>query len=497
MGPIEVILALVALAAAGGLVYALSVLGKARAQAATAQAELAAMRAERDSVRADLGRLSGELEASRRDEQLRADQLTATKVELAARDQELRAEKTARAEDEEQHVRALQEQREAADRSREELERRLAQAHAQLEEKFKALASDALRRSADDLLKLADERFKQQQQAHASEMSKGKIAVEALVKPIEETLKRTDEKLAEIEKARLSQHASLAEQIGHATRASELLRNEASKLTKALSKPEVRGRYGEIQLRRVAELAGMTNYCDFAEQSTLFDADGNIQRPDLEVRLPNGRVIAVDAKTNTQAYMEAVDATAPEAQSAALDRFAKHVAEQTQALGNKKYWANYDASPEFVVMFVPGDQFVDAALSRRPDLLDIAAQKGVILASPSTLIGLLRAVAVGWREKKVQDQARELFDLGRELHERVSNFYSHARRVGKNLDQAVGSFNDMVGSFESRVTPTLRKFEDAGVKSAKELEPPPEVVTRVRSLMPEGKPLPEIEERSS
>lgn len=484
----ELVLLGVALALAGGLAWAVVTLGKARGSVAAAQADLAALRAERDSVRAELTRLQSDLDASRRESQLRADQLSSTIKELATRDAELRAERVAREEDENVHQEMLRRERQAAAEHREDLEKRLTQAHAQLEEKFKALAGDAMRRSADDLLKLADERFNKQQASHAAEMQKGKLAVEQLVKPIEETLKRTDEKLAEIEKARLSQHASLAEQIKGATAASELIRLEAGKLTRALSKPEVRGRYGEIQLRRVAELAGMASYCDFAEQSTLFDSDGNIQRPDVEVKLPNGRVIAVDAKTNTQAYMDAIEATSPEAQGVALDRFAKHVVEQAQALGGKKYWANYDASPEFVVMFVPGDQFVDAALSRRPDLLDVAAQKGVILASPSTLIGLLRAVAVGWREKKVQDQARELFELGKELHERVSNFYSHARRVGKNLDQAVGSFNDMVGSFESRVTPTLRKFEDAGVKSAKELDPPPEVVTRVRTLLPEATP---------
>lgn len=488
MSAIEVVLALVALSLAAGLAWAVVNLGRARAAAAATDAGLAAARAERDGARTELTRVQQELDAARREGNLRAEQLSATIRELATRDAELRAERIAREEDENVHQDMLRRERQAASEHREDLERRLGQAHAQLEEKFKALATDALRRSADDLLKLADERFTKQQASHASEMQKGKLAVEQLVKPIEETLKRTDEKLAEIEKSRLSQHATLAEQLSAATRASELLRTEAGKLTRALSKPEVRGRYGEIQLRRVAELAGMASYCDFAEQSTLFDADGNIQRPDVEVKLPNGRVIAVDAKTNTQAYMDAVEATTPEAQGAALDRFAKHVVDQAQALGGKKYWANYDASPEFVVMFVPGDQFVDAALSRRPDLLDLAAQRGVILASPSTLIGLLRAVAVGWREKKVQDQARELFELGKELHERVSNFYAHARRVGKNLDQAVGSFNDMVGSFESRVTPTLRKFEDAGVRSAKELEPPAEVVTRVRTLLPEATP---------
>lgn len=488
MSAMELVLLGLALLLAGALAWAMLALGRARATAASAMTEAGAARAERDGARAEVARVRQELDETRRESQVRADQLGSTMQELATRDAELRAERVGREEDERDHQEMLRRERQAAAEHREDLEKRLSQAHAQLEEKFKALAGDALRRSADDLLKLADERFKQQQTSHAAEMHKGKLAVEQMVKPIEETLKRTDEKLAQIEKTRLEGNVSLAEQIKGATAATEMLRAEASKLTRALSKPEVRGRYGEIQLRRVAELAGMAGYCDFSEQSSHYDADGKLQRPDLEVRLPNGRVIAVDAKTNTSAYMEAIEATTPEAVSGALERFAGHVFDQAQKLGAKKYWANYDGSPEFVVMFVPGDQFVDAALSRRPDLLDVAAQKGVVLASPSTLIGLLRAVAVGWREKQVQDQAAQLLEMGRELHDRVSTFYAHARRVGKNLEQAVGAYNDMAGSLDNRLTPTIRKFEEAGVKSAKELEPPSEIVTSVRALLADGTP---------
>jgi DNA recombination protein RmuC len=234
----------------------------------------------------------------------------------------------------------------------------------------------------------------------------------------------------------------------------------------------VRGQYGEIQLKRVAELAGMTSYCDFTEQASMWDEDGTLMRPDMVVSLPNGRMIAVDAKTNTHAYIEAVNADRDDEREEHLDKFARHMSDQAKKLADKKYWSGFDGSPEFVVMFVPGDHFIDAALSRRPELLDYAAQHGVILASPSTLIGLLRAVAVGWREHKLTEDAQELFQLGRELHERAAVAFEHAGKLGESIKQSVERYNRLVGSIDSRLGPTLRRFEEAGAKSAKELIEP-------------------------
>ena len=258
-------------------------------------------------------------------------------------------------------------------------------------------------------------------------------------------------------------------------------------------KPHVRGRYGEIQLRRVAELAGMVNECDFFEQSQTRGPDGTALRPDMVVKLPSNRVIVVDAKTNIQGYLDAMSAATPAEADGHLDRFARHVSEQATALARKKYWTQYDGSPEFVVMFIPGDQFVDAALQRQPELLERAAEQGVILASPATLIGLLRAVAVGYKEQALAKAAEELRELGKELHERVATAMGHAARLGKSLNSAVDSFNDFVGSYERRVEPHLRRFEDAGVKSAKDLPEVGEVVVRARGLDGEsGRLLPGI-----
>lgn len=374
-------------------------------------------------------------------------------------------------------VRALEQQRDAME---EQIRERMAELNKKFEDTFKALATDALKSSQQDFFKLAQKTFEVEREKAQSELEKRKMAVDELVKPIAETLRKTDEKLAAIEKERTGAYAGLVEQVKGIAEASQLLRSETGRLVRALSKPEVRGRYGEIQLRRVAELAGMTGYCDFAEQHSTRDEEGRLLRPDMVVKLPNERVIAVDAKTNTSAYLEAADAANPAEQEACLARFAGHVAEQAAALGKKKYWAEFEGSPEFVVMFVPGDQFLDAALSRRPELLERAAEGGVILASPSTLIGLLRAVAVGWREKRIEDQAKELFRLGKELHERAAIAFGFMKRVGDALDSAVARYNDMIGSYKGRLEPTLRRFEEAGARSGKELPEPVEITVRAR-----------------
>ena len=345
---------------------------------------------------------------------------------------------------------------------------------ARFRDAFKALSADALKTGREEFIAAAKPVFDAATKQSADEMEKRREAVERMVKPIGETLTQTRTKLEEMEKARLSQTAAIQQQITAMTGASSELRDETSRLTRALSRPEIRGQYGEIQLRRVAELAGMVDYCDFSEQTSVRDDMGALLRPDMVVKLPNERVIAVDAKTNTYAYLEAANARDDAEREAALDRFARHVSEQARKLGDKKYWAAFDQSPEFVVMFIPGDQFIDAALSRKPDLLEVAAQQGVIMASPSTLIGLLRAVAVGWREHTLAEHAKELTKLGAELHERAAAVFDHAASLGKTLGQTVDRYNKMVGSIDTRLSPTLRRFEEHGARSAKELvEPKP------------------------
>jgi DNA recombination protein RmuC len=327
-----------------------------------------------------------------------------------------------------------------------------------LKEAFGALSAKALQDGRTEFLAQAKPVF----EAAKKEQSE-------LVKPIGEVLTATREKLEAIEKSRAESFAALHERMELVTQAGRGLREETNKLTKALSRPEIRGQYGEIQLKRVAELAGMTSYCDFTEQTSVRDSENNLLRPDMVVKLPNDRVIAVDAKTNIYAYIEAVNAESDDDREEHLDRFARHVQEQAKKLSDKRYWAQFDGSPEFVVMFVPGDNFIDAALARKPELLDYAAQNGVILASPSTLIGLLRAVAVGWRENKLAEEARGLWELGKELHERAGIAFDHAGDLGKSLRQSVDKYNKLVGSIDTRLVPTLKKFEDAGAASAKNL----------------------------
>ncbi|HRQ72175.1 MAG TPA: DNA recombination protein RmuC [Phycisphaerales bacterium] len=366
----------------------------------------------------------------------------------------------------------LFEEREASlRRERAALEARIGELNEQASDVFKRLAAEALSHSQKQLLERAGAMWEAQQKEGEAELDKRKTAVEELVKPIGETLRETRERLTRLD-----------EQVRQAGEASGALREEASKLVRALSRPEVRGRYGEIQLRRVAELAGMTAYCDFAEQASSTDEEGRRLRPDMVVLLPNERKIAVDAKTPTDAYMRAIEAQTPGEAEEHLERFAGHVEDQVRALSGKRYWAQYDGSPDFVVMFVPGDQFVDAALARRPDLLERAAQANVILASPSTLIGLLRAVAVGWREHRLAEEAQRLLELGRELHQRAATAFEHVDALGAAIRRSAEKYNDFVGSVDRMLLPHLKKFEDAGVKGKKELPALPEVDVVVRGM---------------
>ncbi len=341
-----------------------------------------------------------------------------------------------------------------------------------LTEQFEAIGGESLRKNQEALSKFLTDRLKDADKLSQAELDERKVAIESLVKPIRETLAKTHEQIVQLD-----------ERVRASGDANSSLREETARLTKALSRPEIRGQYGEIQLRRVAELAGMTGYCDFTEQVSVRDEDGQLQRPDMIVTLPNERIIVVDAKANINAYIEAVNAATDEEREVQMDRFARHMTEQVKKLADKKYWSLFDGnSAEFVVMFVPGDHFIDAALARNPDLLDIAAQQGVIIASPSTLIGLLRAVHVGWREHALTEQAQELFQLGKELHDRAATAFEHAGKLGDSIRQSVERYNRLVGSIDSRMMPTLKKFEDAGAKSGKALVEPKRVEGEARLL---------------
>ncbi|MHC4977093.1 MAG: DNA recombination protein RmuC, partial [Planctomycetota bacterium] len=289
--------------------------------------------------------------------------------------------------------------------------------------------------------------------------------------------------LQELEAKRQGAYGSLKQQVETMSLESSRLRTETGRLVSALAKPQVRGRYGEIQLQRIAEIAGMREYCDFDTQSTHTDDRGTRHRPDMIVRLPNDRVVIVDAKTNTESYMRAIQTDDPDTAEKHLNDFARHVRDEASRLAARGYTdVLKGSSPEFVVMFIPADQLVDAALERESSLLEHAASKGVIIASPSTLIGLLRAVHVGWGEKKLNDRARELLELGSELHERASTALGMAVKLGDSIKQAGKRYDEFVGSVDARLMPTLRKFEDAGAKSSRELPELKSTDIHVRTL---------------
>jgi DNA recombination protein RmuC len=291
------------------------------------------------------------------------------------------------------------------------------------------------------------------------DLSRRQAAVADLVRPVHEGLERLDARLGDLERARAASQGELREQVRALGDAQAQLRLETAKLSQALRNPAARGRWGEVQLRRVVELAGMSAHCDFAEQVSIGEAR---QRPDLVVRLPGGRQVVVDAKTPLAAYLEATDAADEATRRARLAEHARAVRDHVVALSRKAYWEGLHPAPELVVLFLPGESFFAAALEQDAGLLEAAAERNVVLATPTTLIALLRAIAYGWRQEAIADNARQVSDLGRELHRRLATASEHLARVGRALGQAVEAYNRGVGTFESRVLVTARRFEELG-----------------------------------
>lgn len=496
---LALVLGLVALAGAAGVVWLLIQRGGlvARAAAAeeglgTARASLATAEAERSRLRDEAASLAGKVstlsaDAARLLEQIKglerrhADTVAASQRQL---DEALDAQRQNFAREREGDAKAMRAKDEAAARREADLKAFVDEAHGKLREAFGAAAGEQLKSASAAFLTLAQERLGGTLTQGEAALKAQKAEVLGLVKPIADTLAKTDEKLAALERERTGSYAALKAQVEQMAQQGAALQKETGQLVQALREPRIRGYYGEIQLKRVAELAGMREYCDFVEQDQTRNDAGERLRPDMVIRLPNAREIVVDAKANILPYLDALKAETPEAAEACLVRFADGIANQAAALGKKAYWTQYHGSAEFVVMFVPGDQFVDAALARRPDLLETAAGAGVILASPSTLIAMLRAVAVAFREEKLAREAAELLTLGKELHERASTALGHIEKLGETLGRAVGHYNAFVGSYESRLEPTLERFAQIGADGGKkqpEVEP---VTVTVRALRP-------------
>jgi DNA recombination protein RmuC len=357
----------------------------------------------------------------------------------------------------------------------------LRQSEAQVRAAVESASRQALDANSETFLKLAREVFGRDQAAASNTLREREEAIKQLVEPLKVALARQEEQAQAVERERRESTGKLSGQIENLVKVQDLLQRETRNLSTALRRPEVRGRWGEITLRRVVELAGMSEHCDFTEQEQVGPEGGGL-RPDLLVRMPDARSIVVDAKTPLDAYMDAAEAQDDESRRTALVRHAQQVEKRVRELGQKSYWEQFEHSPEFAVLFLPGDQFLSAALAERPDLIDSALKQRIIVTTPSTLMALLKVIAYGWRQTRVTENAREIRELGQDLHKRLSVFVNHLQKIGRSLGNAVDSFNSAVGSMERNVLPQARKFPELGATTDTAIEPVDPIEKAVRSL---------------
>src|SRR5687767_7153266 len=362
----------------------------------------------------------------------------------------------------------------------------------ELAEKFKALSRDALKDNNQEFLNLARATLEKFQATAKGDLDQRRQAIDQLVKPLKESLDKVDGRIGELEKARAGAYSELREQVKTLATSQLQLQAETGNLVKALRTPHVRGRWGEIQLRRVVELAGMLQYCDFCEQETVTTDDGRI-RPDLIVRLPGNRTIVVDAKVPFDAFYESISTTDEEVRLARLKDHAKIVRTHIGALSRKSYWESVQPTPEFVLLFLPGETFYSAALENDPKLIEDGVGQGVIIATPTTLIALLKAVSYGWRQEQMATNAQEVSKLGKDLYDRLRTFTSYFADIGRGLDRALDSYNRGVGSLEARVLVTARKFKERGAIAGEEIETQEPIDKSARSLnLDEGGLFPDL-----
>ena len=336
-----------------------------------------------------------------------------------------------------------------------------------LRDSFRALAAESLSTNNEQFLKLAEENLKKFQAEARSELERKEKSIETLVKPINDALQKTAQQIEALDRERRQTHGAITQHLLSMQETQLQLQGETRNLVNALRKPEVRGRYGELTLKRLAELAGMVEYCDFDEQATTGDG----LRPDMVVRMPDSRELVIDAKTPINAYLDALEANDDAARDAHLVRHVRHIRDQVQKLAAKSYWEQFKHSPDFVVMFLPGEQFLEPALKLAPDLHEDALRQKVVIATPTSLVALLKVVAYGWRQQHLAENAEEIRKLGEDLHKRLAVFADHLDQLGRTLGRSVEHYNKAVGSFERQVIPGARRFPEMGIKSGKDIAP--------------------------
>ena len=410
-----------------------------RARASALRSRLAALEAEVSTRVDELRDLRGQLQALTSDKQ-RAEQ------EVAVLNERLRQERNAAAEKLELLTKASQE----------------------LQNAFHRLAADALASNNQSFLQLAKTSLEGFHQQAAGELAARETAIAGLVKPIEQSIKSVEEQVKTLETQRVDAYSALRQQIVSLSGTQEQLKSETAKLVQALRAPHVRGRWGEIQLRRAVEMAGMLDHCDFVEQSSVTTDNGRL-RPDMIVRLPGGKQIVVDSKAPLEAYLNALEATDEDARRTQMVAHARQIRDHMASLSSKKYWEQFEDSPDFVVMFLPGEVFFSAALEHAPDLIEAGVDEKVIPASPTTLIALLRAVHFGWRQEMLAENANRISELGKRLYDSLCTMAGHLEKLGTSLDRSVKAYNDTVGSLERNVLVGGRRFRELGVAASGEI----------------------------
>ncbi|HIG79731.1 MAG TPA: DNA recombination protein RmuC [Cycloclasticus sp.] len=333
---------------------------------------------------------------------------------------------------------------------------------------FSALSSQALRENNEEFLKLARENFSKQQNTAESRLNEKEKAFADMVSPIKDILQQTDTQLKKLETDRQQSFGSISQYLQNMTETQNQLQSETRNLVQALRRPEVRGQWGELTLKRLAELAGLVEHCDFFEQEHLNTAEGAM-RPDMIIRMPDQREIVVDAKTPLDAYLTATEQTDDSLRKTHLIRHARQVRDRVKELSKKGYWSQFKNAPDFVVLFIPGDQFLSAALEQDHGLLEDALAQQVILATPTSLVALLRAIAFGWRQQATTENAEVIRKLGEDMYSRLATFVDHLAKVGNSLDKSVDHYNKAIGSLERQVFPNARKFKDLGIETRKTL----------------------------